>query len=182
MKLHFITGNAHKFEELSLIIPELEQLKMDLPEIQELDPKEIISEKLKEAQKHHKGNFIVEDTSLYFEALNGLPGPFIKWHLQKLGPEGLYNICNLSEKYKATAKTMIGLSLENEEIQFFEGEVHGTITKPSETKRFGWDPIFTPEGYTVCFAEMNIEEKNKISMRRKAAEQLKEFLTEKKLI
>ncbi len=176
MKLYFITGNTNKFEEISQIIPDIEQLKLDLPEIQELDPKKIIKAKLREAQKHHKGNFIVEDTSLYLEALNGLPGPLIKWHLESLGPEGLHNICNKLQNFKATAKTMIGLSLENDEIHFFEGKINGTITKPSTIKRFGWDPIFTPDGFNVCFAEMSLRDKNNISMRRKATEQLKEFL------
>jgi non-canonical purine NTP pyrophosphatase (RdgB/HAM1 family) len=41
---------------------------------------------------------------------------------------------------------------------------------------FGWDPIFQPKGFTTTFAEMDLEEKNKISHRGRALEQFKEFL------
>lgn len=41
---------------------------------------------------------------------------------------------------------------------------------------FGWDPIFLPNGHDKTFAEMDMEEKNKISHRGKAGELIKEFL------
>ena len=39
---YFITGNKNKFQEAKLIIPQLEQLDIDLPEIQEIDPQKVI--------------------------------------------------------------------------------------------------------------------------------------------
>lgn len=71
MKLDFISGNQHKFEELRAVLPMLEMKSIDLPEIQEIDPKLIISAKLDKAMKHTSEPMIVEDTSLYFEALAG---------------------------------------------------------------------------------------------------------------
>ena len=76
MKITFITGNKNKFEEAQKIISDLEQSDIDLTEVQSVDPKEVIEHKLDEAKKFMKGNLVVEDTSLYFEALNGLPRPF----------------------------------------------------------------------------------------------------------
>jgi len=35
---------------------------------------------------------IVEDTCLCFNACKGLPGPYVKWFLEKVGPEGLYKM------------------------------------------------------------------------------------------
>ena len=57
MKLSYITGNAAKYKETKLIIPEIEQLEIDLPEIQESDPKKIIEAKLLEAKKHKQERF-----------------------------------------------------------------------------------------------------------------------------
>jgi inosine/xanthosine triphosphate pyrophosphatase family protein len=62
--LYFITGNAGKFTEIAAIVPGLHQLKLDLDEIQSLDPKVVIEHKLKQAAAQHDGEFIVEDTSL----------------------------------------------------------------------------------------------------------------------
>jgi len=53
--LYFITGNQNKFKEFQAILGEdqVEQLKIDLHELQEIDPHKIIRHKLKEAFKHH---------------------------------------------------------------------------------------------------------------------------------
>ena len=43
---------------------------------------------------------------------------------------------------------------------------------------FGWDPVFQPTGYKQTFAEMPMEEKNKISHRGNALALVKKFLEE----
>jgi inosine triphosphate pyrophosphatase len=63
--------------------------KIDLPEYQGT-PEVVCREKCKEAAKLVGGPVIVEDTCLCFNALNGLPGPYIKWFLDALKPDGLY--------------------------------------------------------------------------------------------
>jgi len=175
MSLYFITGNANKFEEVKLMLSDIEQMDIDLPEIQEIDTKEIIKSKLLEASAHHKGEFIVEDTSLHLDCLNGLPGPFIKWFLKSMGVQGIADLVEMTGKTGAEAKTTIGFAKSHDDIHFFEGTIRGNIVQPRGT-RFGWDPIFQPEGYDKTFAEMSKEEKNKISHRRKALDKLKEYL------
>lgn len=174
MALYFITGNIGKFEEIKKLIPEIEQLDIDLPEIQSLDPHEIIKEKLLAAQKHSNESFIVEDTSFVLEGMHNLPGTLSKWFLKSIGNEG---IVKLSKTFgnKAFARSMIGYSNQNKEIMFFEGILKGTIVEPKGdvSKGFGWDPIFQPEGLNISFGEMSQEEKNKISMRSIAIEKLK---------
>jgi non-canonical purine NTP pyrophosphatase (RdgB/HAM1 family) len=174
--IYFITGNKNKFAEVKAILPEVEQLDIDLPEIQEIDAKEIVKEKLLEALKHKKGEFIVEDTSLYLDCLNGLPGPLIKWFLKTIGNKGLSEIAEKFKNHKAIAKTIIGYAKNPKEIHFFEGVIYGKIVRPKGESNFGWDPIFLPDGYKKTFAEMSREEKNKISMRRNALNKLKKFM------
>ncbi|MFQ5620216.1 MAG: RdgB/HAM1 family non-canonical purine NTP pyrophosphatase [Candidatus Nanoarchaeia archaeon] len=177
--LYFITGNKNKFEEVKAILPQVEQIDIDLPEIQEIDPKEIIKAKLIESLNHKDAEFIVEDTSLYFNCLNGMPGPLIKWFMKTIGNEGLTNLAEKLENNNGEAKTIIGYAKNKDEIYFFEGAVKGTIVKPDGDQGFGWDPIFKPEGHDKTFAEMNREEKNELSMRRMALNKLKEFMEQK---
>lgn len=174
--LFFITGNKNKFKEAKAIISQLEQLELDLPEIQEIDPRLIIEAKLNEARQHHAGQFVVEDTSLYMDCLGGLPGPLIKSFLQKLGNEGLFELASKYDQFGAVAKTEIGFLDKNEKIHFFTGEVKGEIVRPLSASDFGWDPIFRPNSSQKTFAKMSLEEKNAISMRRQAFAKLANFL------
>jgi non-canonical purine NTP pyrophosphatase (RdgB/HAM1 family) len=174
--MYFITGNKNKLEEVKAILPDTEQLDIDLPEVQKIDAKVIIKEKLLEALNHTKGEFIVEDTSLYLDCLNGLPGPLIKWFMKTIGNEGLFNLVEKLGNNKAEAKTIIGYAKNHEEIYFFEGAIKGEIVKPESESGFGWDPIFKPDNFKKSFAKMTKEEKNSISMRRLALNKLKEFL------
>lgn len=65
--------------------------KIDLPELQG-EPEEISRRKCELAAEQVQGPVMVEDTSLCFNALGGLPGPYIKWFLEKIGHEGLNNL------------------------------------------------------------------------------------------
>lgn len=182
MKIIFLTGNKNKFEEAKQIIPDLEQSEVDLAEIQSIDSKEIIEHKLNEAKKLLTGNLVVEDTSLYLDSMNGLPGPLIKWFLKTIGNEGLAKITESFGNDKAEAKVMLGLAKEDGTDDFFEGSIAGKIVKPRGETNFGWDPIFQPDGYDKTFAEMTQEEKNKISMRTLAFQKLSEFINGKQNI
>lgn len=176
MKRYFITGNKNKFAEILAIMPKVEQLDIDLTEIQEIDPQKVIEAKLKEAMGYEKGEFILEDTSLYLRGMKGLPGPLIKWFLQTIGIEGLYKMAVAFNNFEAEAKTVIGYAKNPKEIYFFEGTISGKIVKPQGKSDFGFDPIFLPDGHKKTFAEMDKKEKNEISMRRLALNKLKEFL------
>lgn len=137
MSLYFITGNQGKLAEAKAIIPQIQGLDIDLPEIQELDAHKVIQAKLEAAFTHRKGDFIVEDTSLYFDGLSGLPGPLIKWFLQTVDYAGLYKIAQAFDNYKATAKTVIGYATDPQNVQFFEGIIYGEVVEPRGDKGFG---------------------------------------------
>src|SRR4051812_37958683 len=109
MTLLFITGNAGKFSEMKSILGDIEQLKIDLPEIQEIDPRAIIEHKLNEARKHHSGEFIIEDTSLYFQCFDfKLPGPLVKWFEKALGSQGLLELVEKYGDNVVECRTIIG--------------------------------------------------------------------------
>ena len=170
MVIYFLTGNDNKFDEAKSILGDnilIDQLKLDLVEIQEIDPKKVIAHKLLEAVKNKPGaEFIVEDTSLIIEGMNGLPGPLIKWFLKSIKSEG---IVELTKTYGTKAKAMAIIGhYKAGDINYYKGIVEGKIVQKRGESNFGWDPIFIPEGYKLTFAEMTKEEKNAISHRRKA--------------
>ncbi len=179
MSLFFITGNEHKMNEVKSMLPGVQQLDVDVPEIQSLDSKEVIVAKLQAAKVLRPNDaFMVEDTSLVFECLGQLPGPLIKWFVSSLGREKLAQLALQGDSQRAVAKTMVGYAAKDQEPLFFEGVVEGTIVAPKGDSGFGWDPIFVPDGYEETFAQLGQEVKNKLSMRRKAVEQLKNHLSQ----
>ncbi|KAG5249732.1 inosine triphosphate pyrophosphatase family protein [Salix suchowensis] len=177
----FVTGNAKKLEEVRAILGQavpFQSLKLDLPELQG-EPEEISKEKARLAAVEVKGPVLVEDTCLCFNALKGLPGPYIKWFLQKIGHEGLNNLLMAYEDKSAYALCAFSFALgpDAEPITFL-GKTLGKIVAARGPNDFGWDPIFQPEGYEQTYAEMPKDEKNKISHRSKALDLVKSHFAE----
>ena len=175
MTLYFITGNKGKFGQAKDIIPEIEQIDFDLPEIQELDSKKIIEEKLSEAAKVSKGRFFCEDVSLEIKCLGGLPGPLVKWFLDALGPGGIFNLVSKFENRSIVARTMVGYSY-GDDIVFFEESMEGEIVEPKGENGYGWDCLFKKDGYDKTLAEMDDEEKKGATMKTKVFLKLKEYI------
>ena len=175
MKLFFITGSANKFAEVKVILPQVEQLDIELDEIQELDAHKIIAAKIFQARRNKGNTYMVEDTSLYLDGMQGLPGPLIKWFLKSIGPEGIFKLAQTFGS-AARAKTIIGYADEKGKIEFFEGETKGTIVEQCGAAGFRWDAIFQPDGSNKTFAELTMEEKNAYSMRSIAVQKLQAYL------
>ena len=174
-----------------------------MPELQEASVVDIAREKCRQAAIKLGGQraVIIEDTALCFSAFGGnLPGAYIKWFLNDLGPEGV--IKTLSAFPDKCARAICTFAyypanniLENdkvngveihvptdEEILVFQGVTDGVIVDEPRyhvTKvAFSWDSIFQPDDqepdaeYPKTFAEMSAEFKNSISHRRKGLDLL----------
>jgi len=182
MTLYFVTWNPKKFAEAKMALPELEQLDIDLPEIQSLDPQEILRYKLDAAIKSSPtllsqgGGIIVEDTSLVFHAWNGLPGPFVKWYLESVGYDGIWKMLEGFENRSATAICTIGYT-DGIQMEFFQWTVEWTIVQKIIDTGFGRDAMFRPDGFSVTFGHMTMEEKLAISHRGKALHLLTKYLS-----
>ncbi|KAM7014047.1 inosine triphosphate pyrophosphatase isoform 1-T1 [Passerculus sandwichensis] len=153
--------------------------KIDLPEYQG-EPDEISVQKCREAARQVQGPVIVEDTCLCFNALGGLPGPYIKWFLEKLKPEGLYKLLAGFEDKSAYALCTFAFSSGDPEepVRLFKGQTHGVIVEPRGPRDFGWDPCFQPNGYNQTYAEMPKAVKNSISHRYRALSELSAFFVQ----
>jgi inosine triphosphate pyrophosphatase len=201
LKITFVTGNAMKATEVISILAskgvtrcpdydsnltqqqqhslvDLQVLTVDLPEIQEVDTMAIAKDKALLAAQLCNGPCLVEDTSLEFTALGGMPGPYIKWFQDTLQSTGLYNILAAYEDKSATAVcTLAFCPAPHADPVLFTGTCRGTIVAPVEGRGFGWDSIFVPDDESeVPFSQMTLESKCRLSHRGKAVRQWADWL------
>ncbi len=187
-QLVFATNNAHKLEEVSAKIKGSIQLVSlnDIgcnDDIEETGTTFSQNASIKSHYIYNKYhlNCFGDDSGLEIDALCGEPGVFSARYAGEHGNHAANNQKVLeklssSTNRKARFRTVISL-LWNGEEYFFEGTVEGTIRHElSGAAGFGYDPIFQPDGYTLTFAEMSLDEKNAISHRAKAMDKLLNFL------
>jgi XTP/dITP diphosphohydrolase len=187
-QLVFATNNRHKLEEVAAKVGDRIKLLTlndigcheDIPETGQTF-RENASLKSHYIYQKYKLDCFGDDSGLEIDALNGEPGVY---SARYAGTHGDHEanmdkvLAKLAGETNRTARfrTVISLIWNGEE-HFFEGTVEGTIRhQRSGSKGFGYDPIFQPDGYDITFAEMSTEEKNRISHRGKAMEQLITFL------
>ncbi len=190
MELVFATNNAHKLEEVQQMVGDRFVLKSladigcddDIPETG-VTFQENAQQKTDYLFQKYQVNCFGDDSGLEIDALNGEPGVYSARYSGSRDMEK--NIDLVLEKLqdqenrRARFKTVISLFLNGEQ-HFFEGTVEGRIiASRTGTEGFGYDPIFIPEGYDQTFAEMSLEEKNKISHRSQAVAKLVGFLNPK---
>ena len=189
--LVFATNNAHKLEEIREILGE----KFHIVSLKELGCQEDIPEeqdtlegnalqKARYIRDKYKVNCFADDTGLEIEALGGEPGVYSARYAGD-GHDSEANMRKVLDKMsgetnrRARFRTVIALLLDGQE-HLFEGKVRGEILRERHGEGgFGYDPIFRPEGFTQSFAEMSLEDKNKISHRGQATEALRKFLNER---
>jgi inosine triphosphate pyrophosphatase len=184
MDIVFISSNHNKYREVKDFFSqfgyEITMKNIDLPEIQGSDT-EIIKHKAEYALNylHQTDNlcrFIVEDSSLEFDALGGLPGPYIKHFLKNLGNQGLVKMLDSFDNKNANAVCNIAY-FNGTEIEYFRGVDNGIIVHERGCSNFGWDDIFQPNDFDETYGEMETTLKNKISHRAKALIMLKTVLS-----
>ncbi len=183
MILYFITGNKHKFQEISAIIKSEApwiNLKManNIPktEIQDYSLENIALFAAKTICEKFDKNFILEDAGLFIRSLGGFPGPYSSYVYKTIGCDGILKLLDSVSDRTAEFKSVIVLYYQGI-LKIFVGLAKGKISiKKRGSLGFGFDPIFIPEGSEKTFAEMTLEEKNLKSHRGKSTRKLLEFL------
>ncbi len=109
-----------------------------------------------------------------------MPGPYIKWFLEAIGPEGLCRLLDGFNSRSAKAICTMVLIDQHGQEHLFQGVTAGVIAQqPRGENRFGWDPVFVPEESNgLSYAEMASEAKNQISHRSRALAQLKTYFSQ----
>ncbi len=168
-RLAFVTGNPGKLREAERLAERpLEAVAVDLPEIQSLDIAEVLAAKADEASRHVDTAFVVEETGLELEALNGFPGALVKWMLDAIGPEGIAQVAIDRGNASVRARCRLLYRDEHGEIEA-EGVNEGTLVLPARGERgFGWDPVFQPDGKNETYGELSDDDKDRIGHRGRA--------------
>lgn len=176
-KIVFATTNPGKIAEaIEILKIEIVPSGLEIPEIQSMDIKKVALQKSADYFNQLKTPLLIEDVSLSFDALNGLPGPYINDFSKALGNAGLIKLMNKNNR-SATAITTLVYCDQDGNPHVFQGTIKGTIsTEERGTNGFGWDPIFIPNGFKKTFAEMTELEKNSLSMRKIALQKFKDWL------
>ncbi|MGQ4809651.1 dITP/XTP pyrophosphatase [Candidatus Entotheonellaceae bacterium PAL068K] len=176
-QFYLVTSNQDKLRELQTLLGlPLAPIHLDMAEIQALEVDDVVRAKAITAYQQTGKVVIVEDTSLAFDAWQGLPGALVRWFLQTVGNEGLCRMLADQTNRNAVAKTALAL-YNGTSMVVRSDEIRGTIRhRPAGARGFGWDPIFQPAGTTQTFAEMTADAKNRLSMRHRAAAKLRRHL------
>lgn len=180
MEIYFVTGNKNKLQEARAILDqEIQSVSLDLPEIQALYAEETVKDKAMRAFDAVQKPVMVEDVGFYIKAWNDFPGALIKWFLKTLGNSGICELLKNENNRAVEVEACIGI-YDGREFYAFSGKMEGEIARvPRGDTGFGFDAIFIPKGYDQTLAELGIEEKNKLSMRKDAFLKLKKHLDER---
>ena len=171
MKLKVITSNPGKvaeyqkaFDKLGI---EMEHYRLPYDEVQTSDLEEVVNKGMDEIIAKGVRNFIVDDTGLFIDALRGFPGVWSAYAQKTIGNDGILKLMNGVEDRGAEFRCCIGCDIDGKRI-VVTGVCRGVITEAAKgIDGFGYDPIFSPDG-KLTFAEMSVDDKNKISHRGNA--------------
>jgi XTP/dITP diphosphohydrolase len=190
MRICFATNNEHKLKEVKQV---MKFVGLDILSLQDVH----CSEELPETQNTLEGNSLqkaqyvfekysipcfADDTGLEVDALKGAPGVYSARYagIQKNSNDNidlLLKNMEMEENRKAHFRTVIALIGVDDTPTLFEGNIHGSILRERKgSSGFGYDPVFVPQGYSKTFAEMTLDEKNKVSHRAIAVSKLERYL------
>lgn len=176
MDTYFVTSNRNKFREVERILGmRLKRYDADIKELQSMDVKEVAVDKARKAYAKLRRPVIVEDTGLVIPSLNGFPGALSSWVENTIGNKGICDMVRNKDR-SAYAETC-AVYFDGKTTRAFTGRTHGAIMSTQKgINGFGWDRIFRPKGSRKVYAEMSMEEKNRVSQRGKAFRKLKMYV------
>jgi XTP/dITP diphosphohydrolase len=193
MEIVAATKNKHKIQEIEKITSEfgihiISRDEVIDPNIEIIEDGETFQEnslkKAVEIMKLCGKTAISDDSGLMVDALDGAPGVISARFAgedasDSENNEKLLELLKNIPLEKRTAKfvSVITLAYDNGKVIQNNGECRGHIIfEEKGTNGFGYDPMFVPNGFEKTFAELSGEEKNKISHRAKALEELRKKL------
>ncbi len=164
-RILFASSNKDKYEEASNILSKfginLKFFRCKLQEIQADKLEEVALHKVLDAFSKCSRPVIIEDDGLFINSLNGFPGPYSSFAFKTIGTKGILNL--LKSTRKASFQSVIAYCERKGSALLFKGTVNGKISSKPMGKKWGYDPIFIPEGQNKTYSQL--ENKNLVSHR-----------------
>ena len=186
MRLLLVTGNRHKFDEMSQILKEfgieLVQKEVELIEPDFSSQGRIAEYKALQAFEKFKEPVVCEDTGVYFDGYNNFPGVLAKRVFSGLGFDGLTAIIRATKNRNAHFKTVVSY-FDGKTMKSFSGVLRGKLIEKTvsvDKDRLPYEKIFVPEGFSDALVNISLEEKNKVSHRAIATREFGKWLNSKK--
>ncbi len=179
-RLSLVTHNPGKVREfragLAGLPLDLHHVDRTYHELQADTLEEVASFGLQELAGELQGDFCLEDSGLFVDALHGFPGVYSAYVYRSVGLNGVLRLLKGADDRRARFASVVALSWGGE-THLFRGEARGSISRaPRGAGGFGYDPVFVPEGSRLSFAEVPLETKMAASHRGRALEKLAAFL------
>lgn len=157
MKITYVTGNWAKIKSARQVLEplgfEIDNIKMDCPELQLDSIEEVAKNSSKWASEKLNMNVLKNDCGLVVPALKGFPGPYTHYADDTIGEEGLLKLMEGVEDRRAYFFDCLAYTEVGKEPVCFCSITNGTIAKKkSGTYGWSWDFIFIPDGQEKTFA------------------------------
>ncbi|MDQ0507891.1 XTP/dITP diphosphohydrolase [Peptoniphilus ivorii] len=189
MKIIVSTDNRHKLQEIREMLGSVAEIVSkteagfgDVYVVEDGDSLE--ANAIKKVEPLEGEVVIGDDTGLFVDALDGAPGVYSSRYSGADGDDAknrakLLRAMEDAQCRDAHFTTVIAVKKKDGTIYTVEGTVYGTIAERERGEDgFGYDALFIPEGSDRTFAEMQADEKNACSHRRRALDALKKSLSE----
>ncbi len=178
----FVTGNPHKAEQMQRLLGiEIDHKKLYLIEIQSNNPVEIIEHKVRQAFELTQRPVFVDDFSFWFDDLDGLPGPFIKYFVGS--DDKLEKLCRIADGLptrRVTARAYFGY-YDGKQLTIYYGELKGKISdhpRGGANYAIATDFVFAVDGYGGrTRAELDRNEYDAVYQKLRAIDKVKNFLS-----
>ena len=166
-KITYVTGNWAKILSARQILEplgfEIDQVKLDVPEIQNDDIAEVAKFSAKWASEKLKCDVLKNDSGLFVDELGGFPGPYTHYVDDKLGEDGILKLLDGVENRKAHFEEVLAYVEYGKDPVVFKSITNGIISKEKSGEYgWSWDFIFIPDGYNKTLACFPDEERWKM--------------------
>lgn len=183
--IRFLSRNEFKLKEAAEILAavgvKVIPLKASIEELQTQDMEALVKDKTLKAFGKVGRPLFVEQTGLFLNHLNGLPGGLTQIFWDTLQADRFSELFGTVADPRVIARTVVGYT-DGKQFFSFTGEIAGTIAAaPKGPREFQWDCVFLPDHEGRTFAEMG-EQKNTISMRRRALDEFAAFLLSRRVV